>query len=229
MSDAIIYVAELDITPAELPVFSAWYAGRHAPDLYQLGFRTCTSYRGVEGGMDVIDLYEAAAWDIVASEDYRRMKARDAHAAPACAGRTDWTHTIYNYNALLPAGRHERLDADWISLARFDATPEAEAALAAWLLDAGEATYARMGARSVRLLRRGRDHPTLKSRRARCALLAEWADEPPSASRGLAPVPPILAGGLRPDESFAGFRLYPWPDRTELRDRAGVGTPGHSS
>ena len=45
MTGEIVYVAELNIAPADLPVFSAWYAGRHAPDLYQLGFRTCTSYR----------------------------------------------------------------------------------------------------------------------------------------------------------------------------------------
>jgi len=220
MSGEIVYIAELNIAPADLPAFSAWYAGRHAPDLYQLGFRTCTSYRGVEGSMDVIDLYEAAGWDIVASEGYRRMKARDAYASAACAGRTDWTHTIYDYNGLLSAGRHDLLDADWISLARFNATPEAEEVLAAWLLATGEAAYARLGARSVRLLRRERDHPTLKSRRARCAVLAEWADEPPSAARGLAPVSPSIAGGLQLDDSFVGFRLYPWPDRVTLRGSA---------
>jgi hypothetical protein len=220
MPGEIVYVAELNIPPAELPVFSAWYAGRHAPDLYQLGFRTCTSYRAVEGAMDVIDVYEAATWDIVASEGYRRMKARDAYAAPACAGRTDWTHTIYEYNARMAADRHPLLDSDWVTLSRFGATPEVEDALATWLLEAGEAAYAALGARSVRLLRRGRDHPTLKSRRARCAVLAEWPEEPPAAGRDLSTVPVPLLDAMRTDDVFTGFRLYPWPDRTELRTRS---------
>ncbi|MEO3474955.1 hypothetical protein AAFN86_24055 [Roseomonas sp. CAU 1739] len=219
MSGEIIYVAELDIPAAALPPFYDWYAGRHAPDLYQLGFRTCTSYRGVEGSMDVIDVYEAANWDIVASEGYRRMKARDAHAAPACAGRTDWTHTIYEYNDAVGADRHPLLDADWITMARFAGDEAAEDALAAWLLQEGEAAYQALGARSVRLLHRGRDHPTLKSRRARCALLAEWAVEPPASGRGMSTLPGHLLAMLSPDAAFMGYRLYPWPDDVSLRQR----------
>jgi len=214
MAGEIVYVAELNIAPADLPVFSAWYAGRHAPDLYQLGFRTCTSYRAIDGAMDVIDVYEAAGWDIVASEGYRRMKARDRYAAPSCAGRTDWTHTIYEYNAALPAERHPLLDADWITLLRFDATEAQEKTIAAWLLEAGEAAYAALGARSVRLLHRGRDHPTLKSRRARCGLLIEWSQEPPAVGRGLSQMPIAVEA----DDAFTGFRLYPWPDRVALRE-----------
>ena len=219
MSGEIVYVAELDIPTAALPDFYDWYAGRHAPDLYQLGFRTCTSYRSVDGSMDVIDVYEAAAWDIVDSDGYRRMKARDAYAAPACSGRTDWTHTIYHYNDAVGADRHPLLNADWITLARFGADQQAEDGLATWLLREGGAAYAALGARSVRLLHRGRDHPTLKSRRARCALLAEWSSEPPVTGRGMAPLPPSVTAGLRPDAGFTGYRLYPWPDDVALRRR----------
>lgn len=217
MTGEIIYVAELDIPAAALPAFYDWYAGRHAPDLYQLGFRTCTSYRGVEGSMDVIDVYEAAGWDIVASEGYRRMKARDAYAAPSCAGRTDWTHTIYEYNAAVGADRHPLLDADWITLLRFGADREAEDALADWLLREGEAAYAALGARSVRLLHRGRDHPTLKSRRARCALLIEWSSEPQAAGRSMPTLPVHLTALVSPEPAFTGYRLYPWPDDVSLR------------
>ncbi|WP_426956539.1 hypothetical protein [Muricoccus radiodurans] len=220
MPEEIVYVAELNIAPVDLPGFSDWYAGRHAPDLYQLGFRTCTSYRGVAGAMDVVDVYEAASWDIVDSDGYRRMKAKDLHAAPACKPRTDWTHTIYNYSPRVPAARHP-LDADWITLVRFGAGEAEEDAVAAWLLEEGEAAYAALGARSVRLVRRGKDHPTLKSRRARCALLAEWAQEPPEAGRDLSLLPPGIAGALRPDDPFTGFRLYPWPDAVALRQRVG--------
>jgi hypothetical protein len=219
MSGDIIYVAELAIAPVNLPDFYNWYAGRHAPDLYQLGFRTCTSYRAVAGGMDVIDVYEAAAWDIVTSEAYREMKARDGHASVACAGRTDWTHTIYQYNAAVAADRHPLLNADWITLARFGASPDVEDAVAGWLLEAGEVAYAALGARSVRLLHRGRDHPTLKSRRARCALLAEWSHEPPRAGHGSAALPKNLADALDLDQPFIGYRLYPWPDDVTLCQR----------
>src|SRR5690242_4972842 len=102
MSDPIFYVAELELPEAALPAFSAWYASRHAPDLFALGFRSCTSYRAVEGGLGVVDLYEADAWDIVASEGYRRMKQRDRHAAAALAARTDFTHTIYVHHPARP-------------------------------------------------------------------------------------------------------------------------------
>ena len=96
-----------------------------------------------------------------------------------------------------------------------------EDALAAWLLEAGEAGYAALGARSVRLLHRGRDHPTLKSRRARCALLAEWSAEPPAAGRDLSTVPVPLLDAMRTDDVFTRVPpFYPWPDRTELRTRS---------
>ena len=81
----------------------------------------------------------------------------------------------------------------------------------------GEAAYAALGARSVRLLHRGRDHPTLKSRRARCALLTEWSLEPPVPGRGMMLLPPAMAAALTPDADFTGYRLYPWPDDTTLR------------
>ena len=167
--------------------------------------------------MDIIDIYEAAAWDIVASEGYRQMKARDAYAAPACAGRTDWTHTIYEYNDAVGADRHSLLDADWITLLRFGADQAVENALADWLLLEGEAAYTALGARSVRLLHRGRDHPTLKSRRGRCALLAEWSSAPPAAGRSMSALPAKLALSLSPDVPFTGYRLYPWPDDVTLR------------
>ncbi|WP_372617171.1 hypothetical protein [Falsiroseomonas sp.] len=217
MTQPIFYVAELDIGDEGLPAFSAWYANRHAPDLFLLGFRSCTSYRAIEGGLGVVDMYEADAWDIVASEGYRRMKARDLHAAPALVGRTDFTHTIYVHHPARPAEREARLDADFITLARFAADEASENRLAEWLSGPGTGRLEAMGAQRVRLLQRGRDHPTLKSRRARCALVAEWGAEPPPEGRGLAMLPASLADALQPDQHFAGVRLYPWPDDPKLR------------
>ena len=42
----------------------AWYAFRHAPDIYQIGFDVCTSYRSVAGDMTILDLYEIDSVDI---------------------------------------------------------------------------------------------------------------------------------------------------------------------
>jgi hypothetical protein len=217
MSDPIFYVAELDISDEALPDFSAWYACRHAPDLYALGFLSCTSYRAIEGAMAVVDMYEADDWEIVASEPYRRMKQRDLHAAPALRGRTDFTHTIYVHHPARPARREARLDADYITLARFGADPATEDRIAAWLAAEGAAKLDTMGAARVRLLRRGKDHPTLKSRRPRCALVAEWMAPPPAEGRGLAALPPALAAHLAEDVHFTGRRLYPWPDDPAIR------------
>jgi hypothetical protein len=219
VAEPIFYVAELEIGEAALPTFSAWYAHRHAPDLFMLGFRSCTSYRAIEGGMAVVDMYEAEVWEIVASEPYRRMKARDLHAAPALVGRTDFTHTIYVHHPRWPTDPDARLDADFVTLARFAAEEAAEERLAAWLAGSGAAQMEAMGAQRVRLLRRGPDHPTLKSRRPRCALVAEWQVEPPAEGRGVAMLPPAMAQGLTPDQHFCGRRLYPWPDDVAHRPR----------
>lgn len=217
MAEPIFYVAELDIPEAALPAFSAWYAHRHAPDLFMLGFRSCTSYRAIEGGLGVVDMYEAAAWDIVASEPYRRMKERDLHARAALAGRTDYTHSIYVHHPAFPAPEAERLDSDFITLARFAASPAAEQALAEWLAEEGSAALSALGARRPRLLRRGTDHPTLKSRRPRCALVAEWDRSPPDAARGLGLLPSPISARVEADQHFTGVRLFPWPDDPALR------------
>ena len=213
--DPILYTAELDLPPAAEHAFSDWYAARHAPDLYRAGFHTCTSYRAIEGGMTILDLYEADSWDVFAGEVYRRIGERDAHAAPVLAARTDFTHTVYGHHPRAATTPRAPLDADWITLLRFGASEAAESALLDWLDAEGAAMFARHGAHQVRPLRRGRDHPTLPSRRAGCALLLEWAEEPPPEARNMAALPASL--GLTPDQNFTGLRLYPWPDRATLR------------
>lgn len=213
--DPILYTAELDLPPAAEQAFSDWYAGRHAPDLYRAGFHTCTSYRAIEGGMTILDLYEAHRWDVFASDAYRRIGERDAHAASVLAARTDFTHTVYGCHPRAANGPRTPLDADWITLLRFGASEAAEEALLDWLDSEGAAFFARHGACQARPVRRGRDHPTLPSRRARCALLVAWAEEPPPEARTMAALPERL--GLVPDQGFTGLRLYPWPDRVALR------------
>jgi len=213
--DAIVYVAELDLPEDARRDFFAWYAGRHAPDLHQAGFSTCTSYRAVEGGMAIVDLYETPRWEVLASEAYRRAGERDGYAAPLLAARTDFTHTVYAYHPRWPASRCAPLDADWVTLLRFGASEAAEAALLDWLEAEGAARFAAAGARQLRPLRRGRDHPVLKSRRPRCALVVEWVEPPPDHAHRLDALPARL--GLEPDLGFTGVRTHPWPDRVALR------------
>ena len=46
-----LYTSELDIPEEHIDAFVNWYAFRHAPDIYQIGFDVCTSYRGIAGDM----------------------------------------------------------------------------------------------------------------------------------------------------------------------------------
>ena len=68
MSAPIFYTAELDFTADEaINNFIAWYAGRHAPDLYRAGFEVCACYRAVDGGPAILDAYQAPSWNVFLS------------------------------------------------------------------------------------------------------------------------------------------------------------------
>ena len=58
MSLPLLYTAELDLAEADIEPFRQWYANRHAPDVYQCGFLTCTCYQAEEGDMNLLDMYE---------------------------------------------------------------------------------------------------------------------------------------------------------------------------
>jgi len=48
-----LYTSELDLPEEHIKPFFDWYAYRHAPDIYQIGFEICTSYRAIEGDKGV--------------------------------------------------------------------------------------------------------------------------------------------------------------------------------
>ena len=210
MNGPILYSAELELPDEDIPAFSSWYAGRHAPDLYQAGFTVCTCYRAIRGGMKLIDFYEAPGWTIFESPDYRAIGPRDVYGPPLMAKRTDKAHTVYDYRASTSPADIAPFNADWVAFARFAATPQAVAKLADALAGASGAALVAAGAKRVRLAERSRDHPRNPTHRPGCIVLAEWDREPAEAAdiaRFVAAE--IDTSGL---DSFVGYRLYPWPD-----------------
>jgi hypothetical protein len=209
MTGPILYTAELDLPDEDIPTFTDWYAGRHAPDLYQAGFTVCTCYRAVCGGMKLIDFYEAPDWQIFESPAYRQIGSRDVYGPPLMAKRQDKAHTVYGYRASTAGADASPLDADWIAFARFAATPQAVGKLAEALAGAAGAALIAAGARRVRLAERGRDHPRNPTYRPGCILLAEWDQAPADdADVGRFVAAHVDTSGL---DSFVGYRLYPWP------------------
>lgn len=211
----ILYTAELDYPLSDLDEFIDWYAFRHAPDLFRAGFQTCTCYRAVEGGMGLIDFYEAPNWEIFNTTQYREMGPRDRYCTRILHKRLDKTHTVYAQKHIMPGATTEAapsLDADWISLARFSATPATERGIVDWLKKDEGARLLGLGATRVRIASRTVDHPIYTTHRPRCLLLTEWPDKPPPQACLLAQLTSTFGGTVSDLDAFVGCRLYPWTD-----------------
>jgi hypothetical protein len=212
MTMALLYTAELDLDEADVEPFLRWYAFRHAPDVYQVGFQRCTCYRVRGGDMNLFDLYELPTWDLFETAAYRAMRGRDPYMDALMAKRRNKAHTVYDQVAIAPAAEGPCLDADWISVFRFAADEEADEAIAE-LLVRHQPLMAVSGLRRVRFAVRGKDHPTNPTFRPRCMVVAEWDVEPPEDGGG---IPGLLfeeAGGVEEDTVIVGERVYPWRDR----------------
>ena len=215
MSSKILYSAELELPEEDIPAFNAWFAGRHAADLYQAGFDVCTCYRAVRGGMTLIDFYEAPDASLFEAEAYRKIGPADVYGPPLMAKRLDKAHTVYTYRAGAPAGAAADsaapFHADWVAFARFAASPTDATRLAAAIEGAAGERLIAAGVRRVRLAERGPDHPRNPTHRPAYIVIAEWDDEPPDAADiGRFVTSQISTSGL---DSFVGYRIYPWPDK----------------
>lgn len=205
MTGPILYTAELDLADADIPPFRDWFAGRHASDLYEAGLKVCTCYRAVEGGMSIIDIYEADDWAVFNGPAYVGIRPRDPYGPEILERRRNKSHTVYaNDQGAIARGPFR---ADFVSLARFEAPAEAEAKLRAAL--GGAAPLAQR----VRLVARTTDHPRNPTFRPRLMLLAEWNDRPPSAAALDEWVTAQLGAAPESLDHFVGQRIYPWPDR----------------
>jgi hypothetical protein len=203
---SLLYTAELDLAEEDVRPFLDWYAFRHAPDLFPLGFASCACYRTADGDMNLFDIYEIPGHDLFTAPGYRRMNGRDPYAAPILATRRNKAHTIYTQQALgTPSGG--LMDADWLTVARFDTDeqPDAVAARLTAALPSGIA-QGRVGTRTV-------DHPVYTTHRPRFLVVLEWSERPPAdASRQLRKA----VGEAERLDAFTARRLYPWPTVPEV-------------
>ena len=118
----ILYTAEMELPPAVVAAFDAWYAHRHAPDLFAAGFAACTSYRAVAGEMNVLSLYRLPAWEIFDSAAYKAIGRRDTYGGPIMAQASDKANTPYEHRATWLAGEEDGLatteyatQAEWLA------------------------------------------------------------------------------------------------------------------
>lgn len=221
MSEPLFYVVEIDL-PADDPagnlaIFRAWYANVHAPHLYEAGFTTCTSYRGISGAMQIVDIYQAPDWSIFESERfarYRRVAAADPHLPsfmPAIPNiRTPYVPAAHGEAEAAP------LAADWVTIWRLDADAALTARLADWLAAEGEALLRARGIDRIRVLKRTRPAPTGTSDRPGAALVLESVRRPPGDIVDAGAAPAFLGAALGTGPHFCGYRLYPWPDDAGL-------------
>lgn len=211
-----LYTSELDIAEEHLDAFVRWYAFRHAPDIYQIGFDVCTSYRGVAGDMAVLDLYEIDSVDVFDTPQYRNVAQTDPYGPEVLSHRTAKAHSVYTQVHVAPPPVDERplLNADWISVERFDFAGTEHDALLAYLENGESERILLAGAKRVRLASRTKAGPKHVSDRPRWMLLCEWPQRPAVADIGER-LQARFGNVMSKHSFFVGYRLYPWPDRPD--------------
>lgn len=214
----ILYLVEVDIPETEMNVFVKWYAGVHAPHLFQAGFNNCVSYRAVSGGLGVVDLYEADQGSVFDGQRYKEY-LEIANADPYRPGFTasviaTGTRAVYDRH-FLPV---RRVDRDWVLIFRFGGDAALAEKVIAWIEGAGRSGLASIGAQTVEYLDGGRDSPTGRTRRPSAALLLGFDERPADSVLTSSFLPPELKEATS-HEHFLGYRLYPWPNSTALQDK----------
>ena len=216
MVGPILYIAEVDY-PAEHSAphgkWNEWYAHRHAPDLFKLGARSVSSYRAVVGGLAALNVYEIPDAAVFVTPAYKGMTPKDPYAVETrelSAGKKR-AQTLYLERGVLPADR-QTIDADWISLLRFDMPELADVALLDWLQGDARKSLVAPGVKHLRYGTRIAENVGAGSFRPRCVILAEWAVRPPEAADLLPALVRRFDASVTEAESFIGWRAYPWPD-----------------
>jgi hypothetical protein len=216
MAGPILYIAEVDY-PAEHSAhhgkWNDWYAHRHAPDLFKLGARSVSSYRPVVGGLAALNVYEMPDAAVFTTPAYKGMTAKDPYAIETrelSAGRKR-AQTLYLERAMQPADG-QTLDADWISVLRFDLPESEDAPLLDWLQGDAWTVLSAHGVKHARYGTRIAENVGAGSFRPRCVIFAEWAVRPPEAADLLPALGRHFGASVAKAENFIGWRAYPWPD-----------------
>lgn len=215
MSPNYLYTAENEYAPELLHEFGEWYAFRHAPDIFRLGFHSASSYRAVEGGLNVFGIYEIPSPDIFLTPEYRAIGSRDPHRDRIIVGRVSArAHTTYEQHALWPeaGGTPARLDADWISVIRFEAEPASDDALAGFFRSGEGERLGRQGARRMRFGRRKGERPGSVTDRPSCIAVAEWPGRPEPGAATWKGLTDAFGDRLSRISYYTGYRAYPWRD-----------------
>jgi hypothetical protein len=209
---SLLYTAELDLAEPDIKPFLDWYAYRHAPDLVPLGFKSSACYGTSGGDMNLFDIYEIPNHDLFSSAGYRRMNELDKYAAAILEKRRNKAHTIYRQHDLKGSDAGSRLDADWITVSRFDSAAEADAIVA--VLDSHAEDLSRAGVGAVRFGSRTTDHPVYTTSRPHLMLLLEWQGRPSGGSALIEKLTRKIeaAGSISRQITFEGHRIYPWPN-----------------
>lgn len=226
MKKPIFYIVELDLPKEDfekhLRYFYEWYAHVHTPHLYEAGFTVCTSYRGIAGAMQFVDIYQADDWDIFTSDrfaNYRKVAAADPHL-PSFMGKTANTRTPYHHVGWRDETIEEMakpLVADWVTVWRFAADDAGFADVGAWMAREGEAYLKSRGADVIRLLRKTREAPTGTSIRPDSAIVLQWKTQPSAAALDLSALPTELVAAISAVPGFTGYRMFPWADEPSIK------------
>ena len=212
-----IYTSELELPEEYLDAFLQWYAFRHAPDIYQIGFDVCTSYRAIEGDMMILDLYEISSTDIFDTAEYRGVAQMDPYSAAILERRTRKAHSVYTQVQVFPTPVDDRplLNADWINIERFDCELPDTGALESYFADGEAERILLAGAKRVRLASRTKGGPKHVSNRPRWMLLSEWPHRP-TRHDAIQRLQARFGDGVVNQSFFTGYRLFPWMDRPEV-------------
>lgn len=208
-----LYTAENEYAPEFLHEFGHWYANRHAPDVFRLGFQSAASYRAVEGGLNVFGIYEIPSPDIFLTPDYKSIGGLDPHRAAVIEGRVSRrAYTLYEQRLLHPAGGGgdvPRLNADWLSVLRFAAQDAVDPEIAR-AVEAEGVLPASAGLMRVRFGRRKGERPDSVTDRPSCILVAEFASRPDEGAATWLPLTERFEGSFSNVMYYTGYRAYPW-------------------
>ena len=212
MNLPILYSAELNFPDDQLAEFRQWFAHRHAPDLFRAGFRNATCYSPLAGGMNVMDLYEAADIGIFTSDAYRDVRLTDPHNKRVLRDidRVPKHYTIYAQRALrAPAGGLPLLGADRLTMIRFNAPKATADAAASWWAGEEGARLAGIGATAIRFGERLKDPRDVPGDRPHWIAIVEWSGAPAELGPAIAA---RFGAALADLDLYPARRRYPWPN-----------------